>query len=31
LRAWPQGADSENRAAISTITIRLFQQALSQG
>jgi hypothetical protein len=27
LRAWPQGADSENRAAISTVTIRLFQQA----
>jgi hypothetical protein len=27
LRAWPQGADSENRVAISTVTIRLFQQA----
>jgi hypothetical protein len=28
LRAWPQGADSENRAAISNVTNRLFQQPL---
>jgi hypothetical protein len=26
LRAWPQGADSENRVAISNVTNRLFQQ-----
>ena len=26
LRAWPQGADSKNRAAISGVTMRLFQQ-----
>jgi len=26
LRAWPQGADSKNRAAISGVTVGLFQQ-----
>jgi hypothetical protein len=30
LRAWPQGADSKNRAAISIVTMGLFQQAPSR-
>jgi hypothetical protein len=31
LRARPQGADSQNRAAISTVAIGLFQQPVDPG